>query len=124
MKNELKRLKAGVLALIMCCSLSGCAGNKEEKTNNNDGAIVVFIEGKALVYSGEYNKTIIEDYSSIGGNSFKYSEVTRFSAGTDVVEVQSREDAIELATAVVGLDNIIYVDYEGNDMKLTYTKGE
>lgn len=121
MKNELKRLKAGILALMLCLTL--CACNKEEKSEEN-GAIVVFIDGKALIYSGEYKISVFESYSGIGGNSFKYSEVTRFSSGTDAVRVQSREDAIELATAVVGLDNIIYVDYEGKDMKLTYTKGE
>lgn len=122
MKEELKRLKAGLLAVILCLTLSAC-NKEEEKIEDSGETLVVFIDGKALIYSGDYKTTVSEDYSAIGGNSFKYTEVTRFSPGTDAVEVQSREDAIELATAVVGEENIIYIDYEGKDMKLTYGNG-
>lgn len=120
-KEELKRLKAGLLALSLCFTLSSCK-KKEEKNETKDEALVVFIEGKALIYSGEHTIFVNEDYSGIGGNGFKYTEVTRFSPGTDAIEVQSKEDAIELATAIVGEDNIIYISYKDEDMGLTYVK--
>ena len=123
MKQELIRLKAGLLAVILCLTLTACNDKKEETVEESEQALVVFIDGKALIYSGEYKVSVSEAYSGIGGNSFKYTEVTRFSPGTDAVKVQSREDAIELATAVVGEENIIYIDYEGQNMKLTYGKG-
>ena len=84
--------------------------------------MVVFIEGKALIYSGEYDSFVSEDYAGIGGGIIAYTEVTRFSPGTDAVEVRSKEDAIELATAIVGEDNIIYISYKDEDMGLTYVK--
>ena len=118
MKEELKRLKAGLLAGVLCLSLSAC--NKEEPEEN---AAVFFIQGKALIYIGEEDITLIEDYSGIGGTSVKYSETTRFSTGVEAVKVQSKEDAIELATAIVGEENIIYIDYNDRDMVLTYNKG-
>ena len=120
-KEELKRLKAGLLALSLCFTLNSCK-KKEEKNETKDEALVVFIEGKALIYSGEYDSFVTEDYTGIGGNAFKYTEVTRFSPGTEAVEVQSKEDAIELATAIVGSDNIIYISYKDEDMGLTYIK--
>lgn len=124
MKQELIRLKAGLLAVILCLTLTACNDKKEEIVEEGEQALVVFIDGKALIYSGDYRVAVSEDYTGIGGNSFKYTEVTRFSLGTDAVKVQSREDAIELATAIVGEDNIIYIDYEDKDMILTYKKGE
>lgn len=121
-KEELLRLKAGLLALILFLTLTAC-NKKEEQVEEIGQALVVFVDGKALIYSGEYKVSVSEDYSGIGGNSFKYTEVTRFSPGVDAVKVQSKEDAIELATAVVGEENIVYIDYEGKDMNLTYGKG-
>ena len=121
-KEKLLRLRAGLLALILCLTLTACS-KKEEQVEESGQALVVFVDGKALIYSGEYKVTVSEDYSGIGGNSFKYTEITRFSTGVEAVKVQSREDAIELATAVVGEENIVYIDYEGKDMKLTYGKG-
>lgn len=122
-KEELKRLKAGLLALSLCLTLGSCKKNevkKEEQTQ--EGAIVIFIEGKALIYSGEYNMFVGEDYTSVGGNMLKYSEITRFSFGIDAVQVKSKEDAIELAEAIVGEENIIYLDYKDEDIELTYSK--
>lgn len=120
-KEELKRLKAGLLALSLCLTLGSCkVKSKEEQTQ--EGAIVIFIEGKALIYSGEYNMFVGEDYTRVGGNMLKYSEITRFSSGTNAVQVKSKEDAIELAEAIVGEENIIYLDYKDEDIELTYSK--
>lgn len=121
-KEYLKRLKAILLAVTICLTLNAC-GKKEEKSTNNE-AIVVFIQGKALIYSGEYDKVLEESYVGIGGSKLKYDEITRFTSGTDAVQVQSKEDAIELATAIVGEENIIYIDYKEKDMELTYSKSK
>ena len=124
-KENLKRLKALLLAGVLCFSLSGCGSKKEEKQEvNPQDSIVLFIQGKALIYSGELDNYVSGDgYSRIGGNVVVGTEITRFSSGVQAVDVKSREDAIELATAVVGEENIVYIDYEGKDMKLTYGKG-
>ena len=120
-KEELKRLKAGLLAVALCFTLSGC-GNKDKDIEECDEAIVVFIQGKALIYAGEEKISVIEEYTGIGGNALKYSETTLFSTGVEAVVVKSLEDASELAAAIVGEENIIYIDYQDKDMQLTYTK--
>jgi len=120
-KEYLKKLKALLLAITMCLTLSACNKKNEEKTTNKE-AIVIFLQGKALIYSGEYDIVLGEEYVGIGGTAIKYDEITRFTPGTDAVQVKRKEDAVELATAIVGKENIIYIDYKGEDMELTYTK--
>ena len=119
-KENLKRLKALLLAITMCLSLTAC--NKDKEKISSREAIVIFIQGKALIYSGDYNMVLGEAYVGIGGTAIKYDEITRFTPGTDAVRVKSKEDAVELATAIVGEENIIYIDYKDEDMELTYTK--
>jgi len=121
LKENLKRLKALLLAITMCLTLSACSKKNEVKTTDNE-TIVIFLQGKALIYNGEYNIALGEEYVGIGGTALKYDEITRFSSGADAVLVKSREDAIELASAIVGEENIIYIDYKDEDMQLTYTK--
>lgn len=120
-KEYLKRLKALLLAITMCLTFSTCSKKNEEKTTDKE-AIVIFIQGKALIYSGEYDMVLGEEYVGIGGTAIKYDEITRFTSGTDAVQVKRKEDAVELATAIVGEENIIYIDYKDEDMKLTYIK--
>ena len=119
-KENLKRLKALLLAITMCLSLTAC--NKDKEKISSREAIVIFIQGKALIYSGDYNMVLGEAYVGIGGTAIKYDEITRFTPGTDAVRVKSKEDAVELATAIVGEENIIYIDYKDEDLELTYTK--
>lgn len=121
-KEKLKRLKALLLAGVLCLSLSGCSKEKEEKVeqHNPQDSIVLFIQGKALIYSGELENYVSGDgYSRIGGNVLVGTEITRFSSGVQAVDVNSREDAIELATLIVGEDNIIILDYVEDDMQFT-----
>lgn len=120
-KENLKRLKALLLAITMCLTLSACGKKNDEKSTSTE-AIVIFLQGKALIYSGEYDMVLNEEYVGIGGTALKYDEITRFTPGTDAVKVKSKEDAVELATAIVGEENIIYIDYNNKDMELTYTK--
>lgn len=123
-KEKLKRIKALLLAITMCLTLSSCSSSKEQSKDktNDKGAIVLFIEDKALIYSGDYNKSVNAEYIGIGGTMLKYSEITRFSVGTAAAEVKSLDDAVELAEAIVGEENIIYIDYKDEDMQLSYTK--
>lgn len=120
-KDELKRLKAGLLALSLCFTLSSCK-KKEEKNETKNEAAVFFVQGKALIYEEGYPVYIGEEYSSIGDSIFKGVDTTVFSSGVEAIKVQSKEDAVELATAIVGEDNIIYISYKDEDMGLTYVK--
>ena len=121
---ELKRLKAGLLAGVLCLSLGACSKDEEAEKEEVEIASVFFVQGKALIYSGEEPVLFEENYVGIGGTAIKYTSNTYFSDGIEAIKVQSKEDAIELATAIVGEDNIIYIDYEDKDMIFTYKKGE
>ena len=108
-KEILKRLKALLLAGVLCLSLSGCSEKKDEETKPDpQNSKVLFIQDKALIYSGDLENFVTGDgYSRIGGNAIVGTEITRFSGGVQAVDVKSREDAIELATLIVGEENII-----------------
>ena len=120
-KEKLKRLKALLLAGVLCLSLSGCCEKKDEETKPDpQNSIVLFIQDKALIYSGDLENFVTGDgYSRIGGNAIVGTEITRFSGGVQAVDVKSREDAIELATLIVGEENIIILDYVEDDMQFT-----
>lgn len=75
-----------------------------------------------MIYEGEYSVYIGDGYSAISESKLLDQRNTVFSSGVEAVKTQSFEDTVELAIAIVGEDNIIYIDYRDNDMQLTYTK--
>ena len=101
-KEDLKRLKAGLLAGVLSLSLLSCKkeSKKEVVFEQESEVAVIFIEGKALIYDGEYI----------------------FSSGVEAVLLKNKEDAFKLAEAIVGEENIIYMDYNDKDLELTYSK--
>lgn len=106
-------------ATTLFVSLNSCK-KEEEKTSES---AVFFVQGKALIYTGkEYDVFVNEDYSAITSSIIKYNDITRFSTGVEAINTKSLEDAIELATAIVGEENIIYMDYEGKDLNLSTDK--
>lgn len=71
------------------------------------------VEGKALIYDREYNE-VLQVYTSITWPIF--------SSGVEAVLLKNKEDAFELAEAIVGEENIIYMDYNDKGLELTYSK--
>lgn len=127
-KEELKRLKAWLLAVTLCLSLTACKKNNSKNTekdnNDNNNAVVCFIQGKALIYDGNDDIDILIDVrsGSLSMNS-SYNAITEFSSGVEAIRTNNLEEAYNLAVAIVGEDNIIYIDYDDDkNMNLTYTK--
>lgn len=127
-KEELKRLKAWLLAITLCLSLTACKKNNSKNTekdnNDNNNAVVCFIQGKALIYDGNDDVDILIDVrsGSLSMNS-SYNAITEFSSGVEAIRTNNLEEAYNLAVAIVGEDNIIYIDYDDDkNMNLTYTK--
>lgn len=127
-KEELKRLKAWLLAITLCLSLTACKKNNSKNTekdnNDNNNAVVCFIQGKALIYDGNDDVDILIDVrsGSLSMNS-SYNAITEFSSGVEAIRTNNLEEAYNLAVAIVGKDNIIYIDYDDDkNMNLTYTK--
>ena len=124
-KEELKRLKAALLAGVLCLTMGSCKREEDgetKKSTESKSAAVFFVQGKALIYEEDYLITIEDDCYSIGDEIIIDNKLTLFSQGVEGIKVQSIEDAIELATAIVGEENIIYIDYNDKDMILTYNK--
>ena len=124
-KEELKRLKAWLLAVTLCLSLTACkknnSKNAENHNNNDNRAVVCFTQGKALIYDGNDDFDIRFD----GRNGSLYLScslglITEFSSGVEAIKTKNLEEAYNLAVAIVGEDNIIYIDYDdAKNMKLT-----
>lgn len=127
MKDELKRLKAGLLALIMCFSLSSCASSEEEikddkdtmvETTDTKNYLIAFIEGKAVIY--EENSFT---YSNTDGYAAIYEDVLsiRFLQ-TPCVVLTGKENCINFASSIVGKENIIFMDFsESRNQELILT---
>ena len=114
-KENLKRLKALLLAITMCLSLTAC--NKD--TEKSRKAIVIFIQGKALICSGEYEMHLTDTHVTIIKNS---NEIVKFILEENgAVRLRNEEDAIELATTIVGKDNIICIDYKDDSENMEFT---
>lgn len=118
-----KKLIALLMSGVILTTAVGCRSNNENtKSNETDTeAAVFFVNGKALIYEEESDREIfITRYgSSISTTSHI---LMKFSSGVEVVKVNSIEDAIEFAEAMVGEENIIYINLEDKDMQLTDVK--
>lgn len=119
-KEQLIRLKALLLALIMSMSLSGC-GESEDKRDNtseqtNQGEqidermfLVAFIEGKAIIYEDTVSAsaTIRE-----GGYAKIYDDGEYlYFLQTPTIILKGKENATKFAASTVGEENIIFLQW-------------
>ena len=119
-KEQLLRLKALLLALLMSMSLSGCGEsedrreNTSEQTNQGDQIdermfLVAFIEGKAIIYEDTVSaSTSIREgwYAKI------YDEGDYlYLLQTPTIILRGKENAISFATSVVGEDNLVFMSW-------------
>ena len=118
-----KKLIALLMSGVILTTAVGCRSNNENtKSNETDTeAAVFFVNGKALIYEEESNRDIfITRYGSSIESTWDI--LLTFSSGVEAVKVNSIEDAIEFAEAMVGEENIIYINLEDKDMQLTDVK--
>lgn len=118
MKDELKRLKAGILALIMCLTLSGCASSEEKKeesssSENYEYAIVTFVGDKAVIYDTTGSSAQIKESGVIKINENN----TSFYLLAPSIAIPGMDNAIEYASSVVGEENVIIMDWNFDNGK-------
>lgn len=119
-KEELLRLKALLLALIMCISLPAC-GNSEENNQENKNTdrqeeqvddtmyLIVFVEGKAYIYEDteSASATIRE-----GGYAKIYDDGEYlYFLQTPTIILKGKENATKFAASTVGEENIIFLQW-------------
>lgn len=119
-KEELLRLKALLLALIMCISLPAC-GNSEENNQENKNTdrqeeqvddtmyLIVFVEGKAYIYEDteSASATIRE-----GGYAKIYDDGEYlYFLQTPTIILKGKENATKFAESTVGEENIIFLQW-------------
>lgn len=118
-----KKLIALLMSGVILTTAVGCRSNNENtKSNETDTEVAVFfVNGKALIYEEESDRDIfITRYGSSIESTWDI--LLTFSSGVEAVKVNSIEDAIEFAEAMVGEENIIYINLEDKDMQLTDVK--
>lgn len=125
MKNDLVRLKAGLLAVAMCFSLSSCAGSDEKVNNDKEtmleqtvdtkSYLITFIEGKAVIYEGEGFT-----YSKVDGYAAIYEDITSMKfLQTPCIVLTGKENCINFASSVVGEENIVFMNItDGKNLEL------
>lgn len=119
-KEQLIRLKALLLALIMCISLPAC-GNSEENNQENQNTdrqeeqvddtmyLIVFVEGKAYIYEDteSASATIRE-----GGYAKIYDDGEYlYFLQTPTIILKGKENATKFAASTVGEENIIFLQW-------------
>lgn len=119
-KEELLRLKALLLALIMCISLSACSNSEENNQENQNTDrqeeqvddtmyLIVFVEGKAYIYEDteSASATIRE-----GGYAKIYDDGEYlYFLQTPTIILKGKENATKFATSTVGEENIIFLQW-------------
>ena len=117
-----KKLIALLMSGVILTTAVGCRSNNENtKSNETKTAAVFLVNGKALIYEEESDRDIfITRYGSSIESTWDI--LLTFSSGVEAVKVNSIEDAIEFAEAMVGEENIIYINLEDKDMQLTDVK--
>ena len=119
-KEELLRLKALLLALIMCISLPACGKSEENKQENKNTDrqeeqvddtmyLIVFVEGKAYIYEDteSASATIRE-----GGYAKIYDDGDYlYFLQTPTIILKGKENATKFAASTVGEENIIFLQW-------------
>ena len=119
-KEELLRLKALLLALIICISLPACGNSEENKQENKNTDrqeeqvddtmyLIVFVEGKAYIYEDteSASATIRE-----GGYAKIYDDGEYlYFLQTPTIILKGKENATKFAALTVGEENIIFLQW-------------
>ena len=119
-KEELLRLKALLLALVMCISLPACGNSEENKQENKNTDrqeeqvddtmyLIVFVEGKAYIYEDteSASATIRE-----GGYAKIYDDGDYlYFLQTPTIILKGKENATKFAASTVGEENIIFLQW-------------
>ena len=119
-KEELLRLKALLLALIICISLPACGNSEENKQENKNTDrqeeqvddtmyLIVFVEGKAYIYEDteSASATIRE-----GGYAKIYDDGEYlYFLQTPTIILKGKENATKFAASTVGEENIIFLQW-------------
>lgn len=120
-KEYLLRLKASILALIMCLSLNACSSteNNTQEENSNDNKqeeqvddtmhLIAFVEGKAYIYEDSVAaSTTIRD----GGYAKIYEEGNyMYFLQMPTLILRGKDNAIKFASSVVGEENITFISW-------------
>ena len=119
-KEQLIRLKALLLALIMCISLPACGNSEENKQENKNTDrqeeqvddtmyLIVFVEGKAYIYEDteSASATIRE-----GGYAKIYDDGEYlYFLQTPTIILKGKENATKFAASTVGEENVIFLQW-------------
>ena len=130
-KEELKKIKAGLLAGVMCINLCACQKSnetKEDKENEKSikttidefkyNVVISFIEGKAIIYDPMVISATINrnGYVQIGTPLDRNIYIIQ----SPCVVIPGIENAIVYASEIVGEENIKFVSFDKKENKLTY----
>ncbi len=117
-KEELKRLKAGLLTCLLLLSMNACSNSEDKKEEIQNEIItqpldinnylIVFLEDKAVIY----NSSAIAYSSREGYAIINKSYASMKFLQTPCVVLTGKDNCIKFASEIVGEENVIFMEFE------------
>lgn len=126
-KEELKKLKAALLAGVICINLCACKKSEETKEEDKNtktsieefqyNVLVSFIEGKAMIYDPEGISVSFKNGLVIIGTPLGKNV---YIAQSPCIVIPGIENAVEYASEIVGEENIKFITYNKTKKEFVY----
>ena len=117
-KEELNRLKAGLLTCLLLLSMNACSKSEDKKEEIQNETItqpldinnylIVFLEDKAIIY----NSSAIAYSSREGYAIINESYASMKFIQTPCVVLTGKDNCIKFASEIVGEENVIFMEFE------------
>ena len=117
-KEELKRLKAGLLTCLLLLSMNACSKSEDKKEKIQNEIITQSLDVKNYLIAFIENKAIIYDSSAIaysareGYTFINESYASMIFIQTPCVVLTGKDNCIKFASEIVGEENVIFMEFE------------
>lgn len=117
-KEELKRLKIGLLTCLLLLSMNACSKSEDKKEEIQNEIITQPLDVKNYLIAFIENKAIIYDSSAIAysareGYAFiNESYASMIFIQTPCVVLTGKDNCIKFASEIVGEENVTFMEFE------------
>ena len=117
-KEELKRLKIGLLTCLLLLNMNACSKSEDKKEEIQNEIItqaldinnylIVFLEDKAVIYNSSAVASSAREGYAIINKSYACMKFIQ----TPCVVLTGKDNCIKFASEIVGEENVIFMEFE------------